>query len=208
MKIYLCIAGPVMATVLAACGSTTVIKPTREAEATIAAPEPKGKATLDLAGYDKVVVLDFVDAVDKTKIKPADLRAYSDTVATATHTFPDLIAQKLRDTGAYREVVRGPSPGKAVVISGRITRLTEGNSALRLFVGMGAGSAYFDATTDLADAESGSSLGEVATNKNSWVLGGGFAAGQSVQSFMEGAAEKIAQDLHDGKARPTVAKVH
>ena len=163
---------------------------------------------LDLSGYDRVVVLDFADATDKSKIKPADVRAYTDSVTTALHAFPDLIAQKVRDTGAFQEVLRTAGPGKALSISGRITRLTEGSAAMRLWIGMGAGSSYFEATTELADAESGKALGTIATNKNSWALGGGIAAGQSVQSFMQGAAEKIAAQLRDGKKGTVAAKAH
>jgi uncharacterized NAD-dependent epimerase/dehydratase family protein len=73
---------------------------------------------------------------------------------------------------------------------------------------MGAGSSYFDATTALADAETGASLGLVTTDKNSWALGGGIAAGQTVQSFMQGAAEKIAKELKERKKGATVASRH
>jgi hypothetical protein len=208
MKSHLLIAGPLLASMLAACGTTSNIKPTRTAEALVTVPSAKGKPALDLSGYDKVVVLDYVDATDKSKIKPGDLSTYSDHVTTAAHEFADLIAHKLRATGAFTEVVRGPSPGKALVVSGHITRLTEGNATLRLLIGMGAGSSYFDASTDLADAESGTELGQVATDRNSWVLGGGLAAGQTVQSFMDGAADKIAADLREGKAGIAVAKTH
>ena len=135
------IAGLALASMLAACGTTGSIQPTAKPQAVVGAPAPKGGVPLDLSGYDRVVVLDVVDATNKSGIKPADLRAYSATMATAVRTFPDLIAQKLR----------GPNPGKALRISGRITRLTDGNSSLRLFIGMGAGSAYFDAATELAD---------------------------------------------------------
>ena len=208
MKSCLRITGLALASVLAACGTTSDIQPSPKPEAVAAAPVQKGKPALDLSAYDKVVVLDFVDATDKSKIKPADVRAYSDTLATAAHSFPDLIAQKVRDTGAFQEVVRGESAGKALVISGRITGLAEGNAALRLFIGMGAGSSHFDATTELADAETNAVLGQLTTDKNSWALGGGLAAGQSVQSFMQGAAEKIAKQIADSKRGPATAKAH
>jgi len=208
MHIHLRNAGPVLALLLAACGTTSNIKPTRTAEAIVTTPAAKEKPALDLSGYDTVVVLDFVDGTDKSRIKPAELVAYSDHVAAATHEFADLIAQKLRATGAFQEVLRGPSPGKALVVSGHITRLTEGNATLRLLIGMGAGSSYFDATTDLADAETGTDLGQVATDRNSWVLGGGIAAGQTVEGFMQGAAEKIATDIHQSKVGQAVAKAH
>lgn len=197
----------VLTSALVACGTTSDIKPIPKPEA-VASPAQKAAAAIDLSGYDKVIVLDFVDATDKGNLKPDKVRAYSDTMASATHAFADLIAQKVRDTGAFQEVVRGPSPGKALSISGRITRLSEGNAALRLLIGMGAGSSYFDATTDLSDADSGTRLGELTTDKNSWVLGGAIAATQTVQSFMQGAAEKIAEQLRDGKKGRPVAQAH
>ena len=163
----------VLATALAACGSTSNIKPSGTPAAVVAAPVPRHGATIDVSGYDKVVVLEFGDATDQSLLSPDKARAYAETIGTAVHTFPDLIAQKLRDAGAFREVVRGPSPGKALCVSGHITRLVEGSGALRFWVGMGAGSSYFDATTDLSDCESGQALGQVITGKNSWALGRG-----------------------------------
>ncbi len=202
------IAALVLTSALAACGTTSEIKPTQKPEALAVSPAQKSKPSIDLSAYDKVIVLDFVDDTDKSKLKPDQVRAYSDTMATAVRTFPDLIAQKVHDTGAFEEVVRGPSEGKAVSISGRITRLAEGNSALRLWIGMGAGSSYFDATTDIYDAQSGERLGQVTTDKNSWALGGAIAATQTVQSFMQGAAEKIASQLRQSKQGQSVAKAH
>jgi Domain of unknown function (DUF4410) len=202
------IAVPVLAAALAACGTTGDIQPEHRTATALTAPAEKGKPAVDLSGYDRVVVLDFVDATDKGKLKPDEVRAYTDQMATAVHTFPDIIAAKIRDTGAFQEVIRGQSQGKALVISGRITRLEEGSGALRFWVGMGAGSSYFDATTDLSDAASGETLGHVVTDKNSWALGGAIAATQTVQSFMQGAAQKIAAQLRDGKRGQSVASTH
>jgi hypothetical protein len=195
---------------LGACGTTSNIQPAARADSNpkTAVPVQTGKPLVDLAAYDTVAVLDFRDATDKSKIKPEKLQAYSDTVATATRSFADLIAQKVRESGAFPTVVRGPATGRALVVSGSITRLVEGNSALRLLVGMGAGSSYFEANTELSDGESGQSLGRIATDKNSWALGGGIAAGQTVESFMQGAATKIAQQLRQNKQGLPVAKSH
>jgi len=207
MKNFLRIAALILTSALAACGTTSDIKPSANLQAIGSAAQKNAKA-IDLSAYDKVVVLDFVDGTDSSKLKPDKLRSHSDAMATAMRSFPDLIADKVRGTGAFQEVVRGPSPGKALTISGTITRLTEGNAALRLWIGMGAGSSYFDATTDLLDGESGASLGQLITDKNSWALGGALASAQTVQSFMEGAAAKIAVQLRDSKKGPPVAKAH
>jgi len=64
---------------------------------------------------------------------------------------------------------------------------------------MGAGSSYFNAITDLADSESQQSIGQIITDKNSWPLGGGIAATQTVETFMQGAAKKIAAEVSAGK---------
>jgi hypothetical protein len=193
------ITGLVLSAALAACGSTSNIKPVQQADAVVAAPAQRHGARIDVSGYDRVVVLDFIDATDKSALSPDKARAHDEAMATAVRQFPDLIAHKLRESGAFSEVVRGPSPGKALAVSGRITRLVEGSDALRLWIGMGAGSSYFDATTELSDAESGQALGQVATDKNSWALGGFIAARQTVASFMEGAAQRIAAQLRDSK---------
>ena len=186
-----------LACLLGACGTTGNIQPSTPPQA--AAPVPKGAPAVDLSAYDKVVVLDFADATDKNKLKPAEVDAYSATVASATRSFADLIATKVRVSGAFQEVARTATPGKVLSVSGRITRLTEGSSALRFWVGMGAGSSYFEATTELSDAESGASLGTIHTDKNSWALGGGIESAQTVQSFMEGASDKIATQLRDSR---------
>jgi hypothetical protein len=196
-----------LASALVACGTTSNIKPS-PASAVAGNSAQKNSPIVDLSGYEKVIVLDFVDATDKSKLTPDKARFYSNTMSSAVRSFPDLIAEQVRATGAFQEVVRGPSPGKALSISGSITRLTEGSPALRLWIGMGAGSSYFDATTDLSDAESGASIGQVRTDKNSWPLGGAIASAQTVQTFMQGAAEKIAAQLRDGKKAPAVAKAH
>jgi hypothetical protein len=207
MKLRLHLVIPCVVALLSACGTTSNLQPAADASPRTAVPAT-GRAPLDLASYDTVAVLDFRDGTDKSKIKPEKLQAYSETVATATHTFSDLIAQKLRETKVFATVERGSASGHALIVSGSITRLVEGNTALRLLVGMGAGSSYFEATTEIADAESGQSLGHISTDKNSWALGGGIAAGQTVDSFMQGAAVKIAQQLRDNKQGVAVAKSH
>jgi hypothetical protein len=126
-------------------------------------------------------------------------------MTTYLHHFSDLIAHDIRETGAYSEVLREPGPGKALVISCRVTRLTEGNSALRLWIGFGAGSSYFDAEVKLSDAETGNLLGSATSGNNSWPLGGALASGQTVESFLEVSATKIATRLRDGKKNQTVA---
>jgi hypothetical protein len=205
MNGYLRILAPLLAAVLAACGTTSDIKPDAKPVAEGGAPTQNVKLTVDLSAYDKVVVLDFVDGTDTRKLKPDELRSHNETMTTYLHHFSDLIAHDIRQTGAYSEVLREPGPGKALVVSGRVTRLTEGNSALRLWIGFGAGSSYFDAEVKLSDAETGNLLGSATSGNNSWPLGGALASGQTVESFLEVSATKIATRLRDGKKNQTVA---
>ncbi len=207
MSSYIRFIVPVLAVALTACGTTSDIKPDIAPAAEGGAPTQNVKLTVDLSGYDKVVVLDFADATDTSKLKPDQLRSHNEMMATDLHHFSDLIARDIRDTGAYSEVVREPSSGKALVISGRVTRLVEGNSALRLWIGMGAGSSYFDAEVKLSDSETGNTLGSATTGNNSWPLGGALASGQTVQSFLELSATKIATRLRDGKKSQSSAGV-
>ena len=199
---------PVLAALLAACGSTSDLKPDAKPETAGAAQNQNIKPGVDLSAYDKVVVLDFVDGTDTSKIKPDQARAHAEMMAADLHTFSDLIASKIRETGAFSQVTRETSPGKALVISGRVTRMTEGSSALRFWVGMGAGSSYFDASVRLTDAETGNVLGGATTDNNSWPLGGALAAGQTVRGFMELSAGKIATRLRDGKQGHPTASTH
>ncbi len=203
MTIFMRNAVLMLAMLLAGCGTTTNIQPSPQ-PGDAAVPVPQGAPAADFSAYDSVVVLDFVAATDKAKIKPDKLQSYTDTLNTAVRTFADLIAQKIRETGAFNEVARGPTTGNALTVTGRITRLVEGSAGLRFFIGMGAGSSYFDATIDLADAETNVNLGQIVTDKNSWALGGGLAAMQTVESFMKGAANKVATQLRDAKTgKPT-----
>ncbi|MEX2498984.1 MAG: DUF4410 domain-containing protein [Wenzhouxiangellaceae bacterium] len=125
---------------------------------------------------------------------------YEAKTAAATRTFADLIAAEIRKTGAYAEVLREPTGEPAVMVTGTIIAYKEGNAAARFLVGMGAGSSYFDAEVFFSDLISSEQLAEVRVDKNSWALGGGLAAGQTVEHFTQGAAKKIARELAEAKA--------
>jgi Domain of unknown function (DUF4410) len=219
MNAYIRIIVPALAALAAACGTTSELQQPATPE-TVSAPTAAQPSTahaqatkthVDLSGYDKVVVLDFIDGTDTSKLKPEEVHLHNSLMASKLHTFSDLIAQKISETGAYLEVAREPSDGKALVVSGKVTRLVEGNGTLRLLVGFGAGSSYFDAMVQLTDAESGNVIASASTDNNSWALGGGLAATQTVPSFMELSATRIAARLRDGKKgpmAPTSAKAH
>lgn len=73
---------------------------------------------------------------------------------------------------------------------------------MRMIVGFGAGSSYFDANVEMKDKDTAEVLGVVEVDKNSNPLGGTIAMTQTVDNFMSGAAEKIAKELKTAKMGP------
>ena len=170
------------AAAITGCGTTSNLKP-------VVGADPG-----NIQKYSRVSVLDFgVKTGGKTNAHPERLTAQG-------KYFAELIAAELKNTKAFEEVSHAatPLPG-SLLVSGDITRLTEGSASLRFWIGMGAGSSYFDATVKFADADTAQSLGEIMVDKNSWGLGGGLAAGQTVEVFMREAAKKIAEEVAKAK---------
>lgn len=181
---------------LAACGSTSKIKPTAEPGTAGGPATPALQLGSELVqGYSTVAVVDFEDATEHARIRENKRAEHIATVDRATRDFADRIAAEIRETGAFSTVRREQGEGKVLVVGGRITRLKEGNGAARLFIGFGAGSSFFDATVVLRDGETGQTLGEIVVDRNSWPLGGVVAATQTVERFMNGAAKKTAAEL-------------
>lgn len=162
-------------TLLCGCGSTSQLKPV---------------PGLDSAAFQKYRTISVKDF----SVKPGlETDATHSRLEEAGKSFADRIATALEQTKAFDQVSRDPAPAAgSLQISGEITRFVEGNPGLRLWIGMGAGSSYFDAKIAFRDADTGQSLGEVIVDKNSWGLGGGLAASQTVDYFMQQAAKKIA----------------
>jgi hypothetical protein len=168
---------------LTACGTTSGIK------------TPESVPLMDLAAFDRVVVSDFGDA---TKEQSAQSK-------NSAREFPDLIVEQVRAAGGFASVERGgdPSAPGTLLVTGNVTRYSEGNAAARALIGLGAGSSYFDAAVELRDGKSQAVLGSIEVDKNSWPLGGILAATQTPRTFMEGAAKKVAEELK--KHRPAAA---
>ncbi|MBL9145654.1 MAG: DUF4410 domain-containing protein [Verrucomicrobiaceae bacterium] len=158
---------------LTSCGSVSTEKPSS------LSPIAVGKA------FQRVLVQDFTHTVtDDDGTTPIAARKFSDEIANA-----------IRAAKPSAVVARSGKGGAGtLVISGEVTRYMEGNAALRLFIGMGAGSSYFDANVYLADGATGQKLGTIRVDKNSWGLGGGIAATQMVEHFMKLGAKKTAEE--------------
>ncbi|MGJ8695599.1 MAG: DUF4410 domain-containing protein [Verrucomicrobiaceae bacterium] len=135
--------------------------------------------------YSKVVVRDFQNQV-------SDLGVQS-KVAIAQKTFADMIVSEVSKTGKFAKVSRsGKVDDQTLLISGAITEYDDGNAALRLMIGFSAGNSNFNSTVQFSD-KSGP-LGTVNVDKNSWALGGLAAATQTAESFIPGAAKRVAKE--------------
>ena len=158
---------------LTSCGTTTSLQDANGAA--IATPARK---------FSKVTVQDF-----KTTVRDQEGKA-----GAAEVSFADRIATEIKKSGKFSNVGRNGKPdANTLVIDGTITKYEEGKPALRLFIGMGAGSSFFEADIEFRDGKR-MSIGKIKVDKNSWALGGGVAAGQTPQTFMDGAAEKVAEE--------------
>ena len=173
---------------LAGCGSVSGL--TRE----------QGSAPARSADFSRVEVLDFStsDASKFDDAKKAEEHAAS--LAAAQKAFADKIAEQIRATGAFAEVGRGPGARPALRVSGDISRYDEGNIVARGLTGF-AGQTHFDASVDVADADSGRSLATLSVDRNSWPLpvGASVSTLQTTNFFMNNAARKIAEELAEKK---------
>jgi hypothetical protein len=180
---------------LTACGS--VSKMTKE----------KADAPVRLADFNRIEVLDF-NSTDTTKFEdPAKAADQAAKLQAAQKTFADMIAEEIRLTGAFPEVVRDPGQGQALRISGEISRFDDGNIVARGLTGF-AGQTHFDARVDLMDAQSGKVLASVTIDRNSWPLpvGASMSTLQTTNFFMNNAAKQIATQLANKKKEQAAAQ--
>ncbi len=157
---------------LTGCGSTSGLK------------NAQGQAIASNRKFSKVTVQNF-------KLSLAEPEQNANVAPTY---FADRIASEIKKRGRYAVVGQNSKPDEnTLVIDGVITKYDEGNSMLRLFIGMGAGSSFFEADVYFRDSK-GAGVGKIKVDKNSWALGGGVAAAQNPTMFMNGAADKIAEE--------------
>jgi Domain of unknown function (DUF4410) len=157
---------------LAGCGSTSSLK------------NAQGQAIASTRKFSNVTVQNFKLSLEEPAKNANEAPAY----------FADRIASELKKTGRYAVVGRNSKPdANTLVIDGVITKYEEGNSVVRFFIGMGAGSSFFEADVYFRDSK-GVTIGKIKVDKNSWALGGGVAAAQNPTMFMNGAADKIAEE--------------
>lgn len=171
------------ALLLAACGTTSSLQAAKESQA------------VDLTRFSRLLVEDFTDEAT-AKAKPEARPLLQLKLDSAVKVFPDQIAAVTRSGGGFDEVVRsGTADASTLVLRGAITQFDAGNATLRWMVGFAAGNVNFDARLQLVDGGTGESLGTWDVDKNSWALGGGIAATQTPEGFMQEAASKIGTEL-------------
>jgi len=164
--------GIIAGLILTGCGTTSGLQ------------GPHGVGTASARKFSKVTVQDFKVSVSE----------HADEAGSSRVSFPDLIAAEIRKTGRFSSVVRNATPdANTLVIDGVVTKYDEGSTSKRMWLGMGFGMAFLEANVNFRDSK-GSSIGMIKVDKNSWPLGGGFAAGQNPHAFMNGAADKIAEE--------------
>jgi Domain of unknown function (DUF4410) len=163
------IAGPLL---LSACGTTSNLQ------------SSGGGALTSTRKFSKVTVQDFKVSVSE----------HADQAASTRVSFPDLIASEIKKTGRFSSVARNAKPdANTLVIDGVVTNYDEGSAWKRFGLGMGFGMAFLEASVNFRDSQGGS-VGVVKVDKHSYPMGGWLAAGQDTHSFMDGAADKIAEE--------------
>ena len=184
----------VASSALVACGTTSQLE------------APTGAATIDLTPYSRLIVEDFRDEAT-ARAKPEAQPLLQPKVHAATTMFPEQIASVVRSDGGFQEVLRAGTPdAQTLLLRGAITQYDEGNAALRWMVGFAAGNTNFDARLELVDGGTNKSLGTWIVDKNSWALGGGIAATQRPEDFMQEAAGKIGRELSAKRKAGTINK--
>lgn len=169
---------------LTACGSTSKLR------------TDSADARNQIRDYDRVEVADFEATATKESDDTKKLAGFFADLAAARTGFADRIAAELVERKAFNEVSREPLEGRALRISGTITRFEKGNVAARMITGF-AGQAHFEAEVIVSDHASGEVLGTFDVDRNSWPLpiGASSNAVQNVGTFMQGAANRIADEM-------------
>lgn len=185
---------------LAACGTTSALQSPSSGEKQQNASkntQTDDAKRPDLSAYTAVVIGEFKDATENAE--KANSFTYGE--ALTRYLRHDIkkkgIFSSVKDSASDEESTE--SQEKTLLIEGDVTRYQEGNKALRMLVGLGAGSSYFDADILFKDRDSGETLGVVKVDKNSWVLGGVMAAQQDIDSHIRSASTKIADELAAAK---------
>jgi hypothetical protein len=81
--------------------------------------------------------------------------------------FASVLSEELQVVRKFSKVTTGSYPGRALRIEGDVTYLEQGNSALRIGVGMGTGKSHFYCTARFIDNSTGKLLGTYEVSRSS-----------------------------------------
>jgi hypothetical protein len=84
-----------------------------------------------------------------------------------SNEFASVLAEEIQNVGKFSKVTTASESGRALRIEGDVTYLEEGNNALRIGIGMGAGSAHFNCTGRFVDNSTGKLLGTFEVERSS-----------------------------------------
>jgi hypothetical protein len=115
------------------------------------------EASAPTAPYQVAVVKGFGYKVDEPDARGAEL----------SKEFATVLVEEIQNVGKFSKVTTAPQSGRALRIEGDVTYLAEGNSALRIGIGMGAGSAHFSCTGRFIDNSTGKLLGTFEVERSS-----------------------------------------
>jgi hypothetical protein len=155
---------------------------------------PESRASADLRGYDRIVVLAPVAALEKPPKDSADAAALQARLDLRAVELADDLARRLRESGAFATVGREPVAGRALVLRGRVLRFRDANLAQRV-VGLFQG-ARFEASFEVVDNDSGALLARAEAD-----FSGGLRPGswtnlvRSMDGFINGTAARLHDEL-------------
>lgn len=158
------------------------------------------EAEISIADFDRVIVADF--AVNDTReAKDAEQAAQrAANIEAGRKAFAAKIVEEIRATGAFAEVAQAKMPAPALQVTGTIDLWEPGNVAARSLVGF-VGKSEFNATIVISDLETGTELGRIVVDRNSWPLPIAASTNvvQSVEFLMNQAASRVATELATAK---------
>lgn len=152
-----------------------------------------GAKAADLKSYDRIVIEDLTDGVDKKLPKPDEDAKYHADVVAAGKIFADVLADKIDKSGTFKGTSRAPVEGKALLIGGRLTKYKVSNLAGR-YIGFGAGS-KIGAIIEVKDAQTGRLIGTIALKLGGVAIPGAINVVQTVGRFMDGGAMRVSDEL-------------
>jgi hypothetical protein len=115
------------------------------------------EASAPSAPYQAVVVKGFDLKMEAPDAKGSEL----------AKEFASVLSEEIENVKRFPKVTTGSYTGRAVRIEGDVTYLEEGNNALRIGVGFGAGAAHFSCTARFIDNQSGKLLGTMQVERSS-----------------------------------------